>query len=584
MRTSMMLRNERGVALVIVILVSLAVAAIALGAAMMSSNTHAIDLFDARVGELGSAAQQGMEIARSRVNGDKSLYPDSLYVTLESHVTATDAAGKVIPNIYRTTYIGPTGVTSGQYGVYGSVVTLVQDNLGNSLIRRNEIYQESFARFAYFTDSEGGNIYFGGGDQIFGPVHSNDQIKIHTTGATFHSDVKTAKNVFQPQYGTFKQGYEEYVPKIPMPTTADLNKLKTQAQSGNTAIVGNTTGNAGQATTRLWFVAIDMNGDGDVTDDNEGFMRVYQAPANAAWVTGDVPSDYGAQYLRNAENCGDYHGTTFTSFKAHGTSGAHQWTNAVVDPSRRCYLGGADSINNGFLANDGKGQWIKYPGTVAAQVLAKRPADAAYLFPINRAFNPSFKGVIHVTGNVVISGIVRGQITIAATGDIVLGDDLKYATDPGAGTCADMVGMFAGGDVIVADNTVNAPVIPAKNGAYKSYDDTQGEFIQGVVLTLKTFTVENYDKGATVEEPCEGTKVGRGCLYLTGGIIQETRGAVGLTDGHGYIKRYAYDQCAATVPPPYFPTTGHFARGRVFEVNPVGFNVDQYYSMLTPKK
>lgn len=81
---------------------------------------------------------------------------------------------------------------------------------------------------------------------------------------------------------------------------------------------------------------------------------------------------------------------------------------------------------------------------------------------------------------------------------------------------------------------------------------------------------------------CEATVWGRGCLYLTGGIIQDTRGAVGLASGRGYLKRYAYDQCAAVDPPPYFPTTGHFARGRFFEVNPVGFDVAAYYQMLTP--
>ncbi len=35
-------------------------------------------------------------------------------------------------------------------------------------------------------------------------------------------------------------------------------------------------------------------------------------------------------------------------------------------------------------------------------------------------------------------------------------------------------------------------------------------------------------------------------------------------------------------PAPYFPTTGHFARGHYYEVDPVGFDVAQYYQMLTP--
>jgi len=56
---------------------------------------------------------------------------------------------------------------------------------------------------------------------------------------------------------------------------------------------------------------------------------------------------------------------------------------------------------------------------------------------------------------------------------------------------------------------------------------------------------------------------------------------VGLADGHGYLKRYAYDQCAAGNPPPYFPTTGYFGRGQLFEVDPTGFDVRTLFDRLT---
>ena len=59
------------------------------------------------------------------------------------------------------------------------------------------------------------------------------------------------------------------------------------------------------------------------------------------------------------------------------------------------------------------------------------------------------------------------------------------------------------------------------------------------------------------------------------------RGAVGLSGGEGYLKRYAYDRCGASAPPPYFPTTGHFAKGEEFQVDPVGFDIDDYFGFLT---
>ncbi len=175
-------------------------------------------------------------------------------------------------------------------------------------------------------------------------------------------------------------------------------------------------------------------------------------------------------------------------------------------------------------------------------------------------------------------------MTVAATDDIVIVDDITYSVDPGAGTCIDMLGIFSGDDVVIADNTINAPNLPGGGNPnpYLTFDDTKDEFIQGVVLALRNFTAENYDLGSNSAEACEAKPWGRGCLYLTGGVIQSTRGAVGLTSGRGYLKRYAYDQCAAAEPPPYFPTTGHFARGRFYEVNPVDFDVAEYYRLLTP--
>jgi hypothetical protein len=53
---------------------------------------------------------------------------------------------------------------------------------------------------------------------------------------------------------------------------------------------------------------------------------------------------------------------------------------------------------------------------------------------------------------------------------------------------------------------------------------------------------------------------------------------VGLVDGHGYVKRYSYNACAATDPPPYFPTTGRFVRNRIYELDPKGFNVASWFA------
>ncbi|MCH7876334.1 MAG: hypothetical protein IH965_13690 [Gemmatimonadetes bacterium] len=581
--------NERGIALITVLLVTLVVGVISVGAALISTNASLINRYTDRMSVLEAVADAGIAEGRSRVNGDAALYPDNSYTILESGVSVQDASGATIPHVRRSLYVGPTGITSGQYGVFGSLVVVAEDDFGNRLIRRGEIVQESFAKYAYFTDNEGGNIWFGGGDQLFGPVHSNDRIQIHPTGVTFWSTVETARYMYQPHYGTFHEGYTEYGPYIPMPQTADLVKLRTQAQAGNTYFVGNISGGFGETTTRIEFMALDLNGDGDSTDANEGFIRVYQQLADAYWVSGDRPNAgwnrYSSYGLTRSEHCGYWNvqGNFVTGAEMYQDSGYGNSTrrNKLTSATRRCYLGGSDTLSMGFVAGpDAKGgRWLQWPGAVSPLLAAR--ADAAYLFPISRQLNPSFKGVIFVDGKVGISGKLRGRVTIAAMDDIVILDDIIYATDPGAGTCADILGIFSGNAVVVADNTINAPSRPWPSWSYRPYDDTLGEFIQGVVLALGSFTVENYNSGSSNAEPCQGTPQGRGCLYLTGGIIQDTRGAVGLLSGRGYTKRYSYDQCAFTNPPPYFPTTGHFARGRYYEVDPVAFDVAAFYRLLS---
>lgn len=575
------LRNdEEGFVLVLVLMILLVVGALVMAAVTLGSNHLLISRYDARTSQLEVVAEGGLERGRALLNGVDSLYPDSGFTVLEDAVAVDDGTGGTIPGVSRSTYVGPLGITSGQYGIYGSVVSVAEDEGGGRAIRRLTVEQESFARFAYFTDVEPSNISFGGGDQIFGPVHTNDFLKIYSSGATFHDEARTAKTVQGAQYGDFRDGYEENVAEIPMPETADLLNLESRATAGSTSFTGSTTPGQGSATTRIEFMAVDLDGDGNATDEGEGFIRVYQSN-DPGWVTGEVLS--GNNAMRNSRNCGHYHPNgTFVVADDHPQGGGDNWVASLSNVRKRCFLGGADSLFNGFTPDDGAGQWLPWPGPAISQVSGRD--DAGYLFPINRSLNPDFQGVVFVDGDVVISGTVRGRVTVAATGEIIIGDDITYATDPGLGSCSDLLGIFGGSSVVVADNALNAPFRPTGNGNnYFTYDDTKDEFIHGVVLTLDVFTVDNYASGADRAEACEGELWGRGCLYLTGGIIQQTRGAVGTigwVGGTGYIKRYSYDACAAETPPPYFPTTGHFSRNQIYPVDPVGFTPAGYFDQF----
>jgi len=76
----------------------------------------------------------------------------------------------------------------------------------------------------------------------------------------------------------------------------------------------------------------------------------------------------------------------------------------------------------------------------------------------------------------------------------------------------------------------------------------------------------------------------RGCLYVFGSIIQNSRVTVnsgsGGAGGYGYAKRYQYDICAVTNPLPYFPTTGRLIENKYYEHDPNHFNVAALYQSL----
>lgn len=257
-----------GFGMLAVLLVMLLSGAVASAAGLLGANSVLISAYALRESSMQAAADDGLERARAQLNGDKTLYNDSAIVQIEHDAVVYDANGKAVPGLRRNTWVGPAGVATGQFGVFGNILVVVDNGKGDRVVRRGAVNQESFSKYAWFTDNEGNNIYFGGGDQIQGPVHSNDQIQIDVSRATFLGPVTTAMDISGRTYGTFKQGYKEHVQKIPMPPTADLQRLKGYGESGGTYFKPQSDPPAsGTARMRIEFVALDVNNDGRIEED-----------------------------------------------------------------------------------------------------------------------------------------------------------------------------------------------------------------------------------------------------------------------------------------------------------------------------
>ena len=202
-------REKRGVALMAVLLVTLAIVAIVIVASTTTLNARLISQNSERSTALYNVAQAGIEEVRNTLNthpGDPTYFKDSGEVMVENHVPVLDANGNPIPHVYRTSWAGPSFSTSGQYGIYGTIIVKAEDDFGNAVYHRGTVFQDTFAKYAYFSNNENG-IYFGGGDQVYGPVHSNDNIKIAPSGVEFHDAVTTAKSIVSPGSGIFDKGY-----------------------------------------------------------------------------------------------------------------------------------------------------------------------------------------------------------------------------------------------------------------------------------------------------------------------------------------------------------------------------------------
>jgi hypothetical protein len=627
------IRDERGVALFLTLLLMVVVSSLAIGAIMLSGHAGLIGRFHAKEAEMRASADAGLEWGRDTINGTPSIVPVAGFATLQDTEPVRDASGAIIPGYSRSIFAGRSGGTTGQFGVYASVISRIDDNAGRAVVvRRAELSQQSFAQFARFDDVTISSVTFARGIQVFGPIHTNGILYVGSTAprATFHGPATTASTINSVNNGIWRAGYRENVARINMPTPADLATLRGYAATGSLVVTGGELGSTVyNPQTRIEFVAVDVNSDGDYTDENEGFIRVFRGNNNTANVLNYVTArrwspGSSTDPNANSPNCGDSLGGTFVSAAAHTTTVApaehrHTTTSLLANqraslnqPSRRCYLGGDPRLTNGWQQVSpvpvSYGSWVRWPGygggSAPAALLGKNvhagngggttgPAGGMsdYLWPINRPFNPNFKGVIYVDGSVAVSGVLRGQVTLATTGNILLADDLTYVTSPGSvpdcdqngDTYADILGLLTPEFFVIEDNNVNSPFRNGStsgtfSGYLNQFDESADETVHAAVLTLNSVLSEDITSGSTNRETCAGSTVGRGCFNMVGAAIQGVNAARMSSVGYGWNPQWTYDRCDMIKPPPYFPTTGRYFKNRYYEIDPVGFTVAGWFA------
>lgn len=245
--------------------------------------------------------------------------------------------------------------------------------------------------------------------------------------------------------------------------------------------------------------------------------------------------------------------------KASSKGGIQYYTNQATD--KPYFYGGYEQgvdlrlPTNGVTAlkTPAQNQGLYFNGNLSGKGTVYLKFDKDYLYfryntntPYDSMYLPSAapNGVIYVDNGVArIQGTVKGKYTIACSGTssgkgtIWLDDDIVYSKDPRTDpTSTDMLGIVAQSNVWITDNTPNRDNININASIY---------------VESGGFGAENYN-----------TRPVSGVINLLGGIIQNTRKAVGTFYSgvikSGFSKSYRYDDRFMTASPPHFPGTGGF--------------------------
>ena len=496
--------RERGNVLVIVLILTMAMAMLTLSAiALRSSDAIYIRSHEA-ARQFRYSVDTALAIGKSRLMRDTSiLLPDSGFLTLLSGANVSDANGAPMPGITVNVYVGLRG--SDQRGELVTLVAEARDTRGQTrYVRALELVAESAARYGML-DSVPADI-------------------------------------------------------VSLTKRARLGAFHDRALSGHLDVTASGT-SLTSARTRVEFVAIDVNDDGDVIDAEEGFLRVFQAIDPHVSRAGD------SSKIRD-DRCGDWHDVLPGSgvlleffplsvhddewFAARGFADAAP---APIDASRRhrimrgsgarCYPAGDPHLVAvervgvaGYSATDWEkggndttftptgrsGQWLPFasavPEILNAIPTVRQAAEAPYLWPLSRALNPAARGVVHVHGAVLLSGVLRGRVTLYSSGDVGFVDDLTYAQDSTTVRCADILGVIADGDATIVDD--------------------------GIASTRETPWI------------------------IRGAIVSRSE----------FVETRSADRCLLDDSPPHFPTTGRYTTGRSYEVDPARFDPHALFQQL----
>ncbi|MGH7621918.1 MAG: hypothetical protein ACREMU_06225 [Gemmatimonadaceae bacterium] len=210
-----------GTALILVLLMTVTLAAIAMSAILLTGSGGMIGRYYDRERDFRYAAEASLQMGKARLLRDTTVHlPDTGYVTLISGGSIKGADGITIPNVKVNLYAGLSGNTTGQFGQFASIVAEAYDVGGTRYVRRLEMQAENFARYAMFTNTFSGGLCYSTGEFIAGRAHSNQGW--NSCNSPTYYDTVSAVGTVGGGSPTYKKGKINGAPYIPIPPVSRL--------------------------------------------------------------------------------------------------------------------------------------------------------------------------------------------------------------------------------------------------------------------------------------------------------------------------------------------------------------------------
>ncbi|MBI2407682.1 MAG: hypothetical protein HYV19_05225 [Gemmatimonadetes bacterium] len=280
-----MTRLRRGSALILVLIMTLSLAALASSAIYLTGSSGMLSRYHDKERDLGFALESALELGKSRLQRDTALVLyDTGYKQLLVDQPVYTAAGALVTGLTVNVYGGYTGDTSGIYVPYITLLATVSDASGLRLARRLDLQSQSFSRYTLFANDFPSGASIGSGETFGGRVHANNRFIATSSGSpspVFLDTVSAAGTISGTAQWSDTVSATGGATAIPYPTASGAYWGASSLTSYfyNVADAGGLRESVSSASRgRVEFLTIDVNNNGMI-DSTEGFFRYFRLNA-----------------------------------------------------------------------------------------------------------------------------------------------------------------------------------------------------------------------------------------------------------------------------------------------------------------